>query len=436
MTDRLVRAIGRWSLAALMLNTVIGASIFGLPALIATHLGSVSPLGFLVAAAAVAIIAGCLAEVASQFRETGGPYLYARAAFGQFVAIQIGWFTWLTRIASAAAAANLFTSYLAQFVPVVDSWTMVRGPVLIGLIACLAALNYRGVANGTRVSNLFTLIKLIVVFVFVAGGLAALALQPNLQVQPAPVAITASSWLDGLLLMVVAFGGFEAALFPSGESRDPRHDVPMALAVALSIATVIYVGMQYVVVYTLADPGATTKPVADSALRFLGSVGAPLVAAGALVSQVGSLSANMIHTPRVLFAMGEQGDLPGFFGTVHPRFRTPSVAIALFAIVLAVFALLGSYQWNVTLTGISRMFIYGSIAAALPVLRRRHPKADAFRLPGGVVFSGLALIFTVALATRMDVRGLAVAAGTFTLAGGNWLWARPRRDKAAYRVTQ
>src|SRR5262249_18301255 len=147
----------------------------------------------------------------------------------------------------------------------------------------------------------------------------------------------------------------------------------------------------------LADPAATTKPVADSAQRFLGSVGAPLVAAAALVSQVGSLSANMLHTPRVLFAMGEQGDLPGFLGTVHARFRTPSVAIALFAIVLAVFALLGSYQWNVTLTGISRMFIYGSIAAALPVLRRRQARADAFRLPGGVAFSGLALIFTVVL---------------------------------------
>src|SRR5580704_7056537 len=97
-TKSLVRAIGRWSLAALMLNTIIGASIFGLPSLLAAHLGKFSPAGYFVTAVGIAAITACLAEVASQFREAGGPYLYARAAFGPFVAIQIGWLTWLTRI--------------------------------------------------------------------------------------------------------------------------------------------------------------------------------------------------------------------------------------------------------------------------------------------------------------------------------------------------
>src|ERR1700676_4563198 len=112
---RLVRAIGRWSLAALMINTMIGSSIFGLPSLIAAHLGRFSPAGYLVAFAGVAVIAACLAEVASQFQEAGGPYLYARAAFGPFVGIQIGWLTWLARISAASAVANLFLSYLTRF---------------------------------------------------------------------------------------------------------------------------------------------------------------------------------------------------------------------------------------------------------------------------------------------------------------------------------
>src|SRR6266436_6334360 len=111
----LVRPVGRWGLAALMLNTMIGASIFGLPSLIAARLGRLSPLAYVVAA----VVAACLSEVASQFTDTGGPYLYARAAFGRFVAIQIGWLTWLTRIASASAVVNLFVSYLGEVLPAV-----------------------------------------------------------------------------------------------------------------------------------------------------------------------------------------------------------------------------------------------------------------------------------------------------------------------------
>src|SRR5216684_3992304 len=139
-TKGLVRTIGRWSLAALMVNTMIGASIFGLPALIAARLGRWSPLGFLVAFAGISVIAACLAEVASQFRETGGPYLYARAAFGRFLAIQNGWLMWLTRISAVSAVANLFTTYRGEFFPAVRA-PLARAGVLTLLIGFLAVVN-------------------------------------------------------------------------------------------------------------------------------------------------------------------------------------------------------------------------------------------------------------------------------------------------------
>src|SRR5882762_274272 len=156
----LVRAIGRWSLAALMVNTMIGASIFGTPSLIAGHLGRLSPAGYLVAAAGLAVIMACFAEVASQFPEAGGPYLYAREAFGQFVGIQIGWLTWLSRISAGSAVANLFISYLSEFLPVVNN-PIARTGVLALLIAVLATVNYRGVNGGNRLSNFFTAAKLL-----------------------------------------------------------------------------------------------------------------------------------------------------------------------------------------------------------------------------------------------------------------------------------
>jgi amino acid transporter len=424
---KLVRAIGRWSLAALMLNTMIGASLFGLPSLLAALLGGLSPVGYLVTAVGIAVIAACLAEVGSQFREAGGPYIYARAAFGSFVAIQIGWLTYLSRIAASAAAADLFVSYLSQFYPTVEGWTM-RAAVLALLIGFLAIVNYRGVTSGTRLSNIFTIAKLLVVVVFIGGGLIALLLRPAIRVTPQAASITASDWLAAVLLMINAFGGFEAALFVAGETRDPRKDAPIALSIALITVTLVSIAMQYVVIHTLPNATVTAKPAADAALHFLGPLGASLISAGALVSVYGYLSANILHTPRLTFAMGEHGDFPSFFAAVHSRFHTPYISILIFAGILIIFSVGGTYRWNVTLTAVSRLFIYGSIAAALPVLRKKHPNADAFRLPGGILFPVLALIFVGLLAAKIRFGELTILAITFTLAFVNWFWTiRHRR---------
>jgi len=223
--------------------------------------------------------------------------------------------------------------------------------------------------------------------------------------------------------MINSLGGFEAALFLSGETRDPRKDAPIALLIALATATFLYVAVQYIVIHRLAAATSAAKPVADAAQHFLGPFGASLIAAGALISVYGYLSANMLHTPRLTFAMGEQGDFPSFFAAVHPRFRTPSVSIVTFAVLLVVFSVAGSYQWNAILSAISRLFIYASIAAALPVLRRKQPHADAFRLPGGMFFVVLALLFTGVLVTKIHLGGLMVLAVTFAVAVLNWLWA-------------
>jgi amino acid transporter len=420
-TKSLVRAIGRWSLAALMLNTVIGASIFGLPSLLAAHLGKFSPAGYLVTAVGIGVVAACLAEVASQFREAGGPYLYARASFGRFAAIQIGWLTWLTRIVATAAAADLFISYLTQFFPSAEAWA-VRAMVLGLLIGLPAAANYLGVTSGTRLSNFFTITKLLVVLLFIAAGLMALVLRPDVRVVPQAMSVTRGDWLAAVLLMINSFGGFEAAFFLSGETRDPRKDAPIALLIALVTATFLYVAVQYIVIHTLPTATTAAKPVADAAQHFLGRYGASLIAAGALISVYGYLSANMLHTPRLAFAMGQQGDFPAFFAAVHPRFRTPYVSIVTFAVLLVIFSVAGNFQWNATLSAISRLFIYASIAAALPALRKKQPHADAFRLPGGMFFVVLALLFTGVLVTQIHFGGLLVLAVTFALALLNWLW--------------
>jgi basic amino acid/polyamine antiporter, APA family len=408
-----------------MLNTMIGASIFGIPSIIAGYLGKLSPAGYLLAFAGVAVIAACLAEVSSYFQEAGGPYLYTRVAFGRFAAIQIGWLTWLSRITACSGVANLFITYLSSFFPAVArGW--IRATILTVLIGFLAAVNYRGVSGGKALSNFFTITKVLLLTLFIAGGFLALALHPSLRVTPAAVPLTAANCFQAILLMVYAYGGFEAALFASGEASDPRKDAPVALLIAIVTATLLYICVQVVVIFTLANPAATTKPAVDSARQFLGPVGVTLVAAGTLISVYGYLSANMLHTPRVTFAMGERGDFPSLFAAIHPRFRTPHLSIVVFAIMLILFSIGGNFRWNASLSAISRLFMYGAIVAALPVLRRKYPQGGKFRLPAGMFFAVVGLAFMGVLLTQIHRAELIVLSITFAVALLNWLWARGR----------
>jgi basic amino acid/polyamine antiporter, APA family len=425
----LVRVIGRWSLVALMINTMIGASIFGLPAVIAAYLGKWSPAGYFVAFAGISVIAACMAEVASQFQEAGGPYLYARAAFGRFVAIQNGWLLWLARVAAVAGVANLFIVYLGEFFPVVKT-PVPRAGILAALIGFLAAVNYRGVASGNRVSNFFTVAKVLLLSFFIVTGFFSLLLHPNLRVTPQATAGTAADWFGALLLMVYAYGGFESALIASGEARNARKDIPAALFTAIGITTFLYLAVQVLVVYTIQNAGASETPVVDSARRFLAPLGVQIIAAGTLVSAYGYLSANMLHTPRIFFAMSQRQDFPASLGRVHPVFRTPHISIVIFAAAIFLFSVAGTFRWNAILSGVARLFVYGTVAAALPLLRKKQPQVDAFRLPFGSLFSLLGLVFSGALIARMHRGELIVISGTFALALFNWLWVRNRQDSS------
>ena len=419
----LVRTIGRWSLTALMVNSIVGVSIFKLPADLAARLGGLSPISCLGAGVGILIIAGCIAEVSSYYEETGGLYLYARDALGRFAGLLVAWLTWLTRIAAPAAAANLFCTYAAQFYPVIGTR---RGElfVLAVLIGHLALLNYIGVKTGKNVSNFFTAIKVGFLLFFVVAALLALLLKPELRVAaPLPVA-SAKNWFQAMLLLVYAYGGFEGALFIGGETNNPKRDTPIALLTALGVVCVIYTAVQFAVVAILPDAGASARPLADAAQRFLGHGGGIAIALAALVSAYGYLSANLLHAPRVTFALAEQGDFPALLGAVHPRYRTPYVSIVLYAVLVFVFAALGNFEWNAVLSAVSRLAVYGAMALAVPLLRRRGDRQAQFVLPMPYLFAGLSLIFSLVLLTQMGKGEFAVVGTTCMVALLNWLVVR------------
>jgi APA family basic amino acid/polyamine antiporter len=420
----LVRAIGRWSLAALVVNSVIGSGIFALPADVARLIGGASPWAVLMAGAAAGVIMACFAEVASQFADAGGPYLYTRAAFGRLVGIEMGWMLWLVRLAAPAATANLFVIYCGEF------WQhatklLPRFLILTLLYGILTLINYRGVRASTQVSNVFTVAKLVPLFlVAIAGTVYLLAGHKASAILP--IEAGRSEWQQAALLLVFAYGGFETALTPLGEAKDPRRDAVFALFTGLATCTVLYTAIQWVVIGVLSDPAHSARPLADVARLALGPGGAAFVSVGALVSVYGYLGANILGVPRITFALAENGDFPAVFSAIHPRFRTPYVSILAFALLSWLLALLGSFTWNATLSAVARLLYYGLVCAALPVFRRKQPGSALFRLPGGIFFGVLGAGICIALITGVNLSGSLILLVTAAVALINWLLVRRR----------
>jgi APA family basic amino acid/polyamine antiporter len=423
----LVRAIGRWSLLALAVNSVIGSGVFGLPAIVAGLLGKQSTLAVLVAGAAIGVIIACFAEVASYFSDAGGPYLYGRTAFGQLIGILVGWTLYLAQAAAPAANANLFVIYLAEFWPQAKD-PAARFDILTLLIGFLALVNMLGVRQGTRVSNIFTVAKILPLLMIISTGAAIAIFRPA----PLPVvgAMSGNVWLKAMVLLFFAYGGFESALAPASEAKDPRRDTAFALLGALVACTAIYALVQWVVVGVLGAGATSDRPLAEVARMTMGERGAALVSVGAMLSVYGYLSAKLLAMPRLTFALAEGGDLPHVFAAVSRRFHTPWLSILIYAVAVWGLAVAGNFTWNVTLSVGARLFYYGVTCAALIMLRRKSSERAWFRLPGGPVLAVLGVLICLALVTQVDLSKSKILVATFAAGVINWVWARWRGQRS------
>jgi amino acid transporter len=417
----LVRSIRRWDLTAAIVNGVIGSGIFGLPGEMARRTGPWSPLVAFLGGLAFLAILLCFAEVASRFRDPGGPYLYAREAFGPFVGFEVGWLTFCTRVLSAAAALNVFALYLAEL------WSPAgtpvgRGLVMLGVASAMTVVNIVGVRQATWTINAFTLAKLLPLGLLILLGL------PRVQASVLKSqAVTSPDWTGAFLLMVFAYGGFEAALIPASEARDPQRDTGFALLAALSLVATFYVLLQLVVVGVLPGAGAYKASIAAAYAALLGKPGVVLASLAAMLSVCGWATGSLLQSPRILFSMAERGEVPRVFGAVHPRFRTPHVAIVTYAAASLGFGLLGGFAWNAIVAAAIRLIYYGLTCVALLVLRRGDREPPAFRVPGAIAPVGAAFCFLL-LAFRVgDVAGILLSltvAGVVLFALGSRLRAR------------
>lgn len=382
---RLLRAIRRWDLVALVLNFIVGAGIFGLPSRVHALAGDYSLLAYVACAIPVFLIILCFAEVSSRFNQTGGLYLYGRATFGPLVGFEIGWLAWLARLTGFAALCNLFADYLGLFLPV-SAPGPARAAAVAIVVVGVTVVNLRGVRQASIFNNIFTIGKLLPLLLVVGGSFF---IDPARYSAAGPPEY--SGFSAAVLLLVFAFTGFENAVIPAGEARDPRRDLPFALLTGTALATVLYIAIQAVSIGVVPGLASSERPLADVGARLFGQYGAAFIAVGALVSIIGTLNGVLLAGSRLLFAMGEQGDLPPFFVRTHARFRTPHVAIVITAIGVVLLTVTGTFLSLVRLSTVIRLVTYAATCAAVPILRRRAGSPAAFSVPGGDLVAGVAL---------------------------------------------
>lgn len=420
MTD-LLRAVSRRQLVGLAINDVVGSGVFLLPAATALLLGPSSVFVILLAGFAVGLLVLCFAAAASYFDEPGGAYVYTREPFGPFVGFEIGFMTWLARIASIASLANGFALAVEYFWPGAAAGVP-RAAIIVALIGLLTWINVVGVQHGARTAVVLVIAKLVPLAVFIVVGLFFVEWSRTVpQGMPEMDAIGETA-----LLMLFAYAGFENTGAAAGEYRNPRRDVPFALLTMIVAVTLLYTLVQLVALGTLPDVATSASPVAESAGTFLGPAGAMLMTVAALLSIAGNLGNTLLVGPRYLYALAKDGFGPAVVARVHPRFRTPHVAIIVLGLIALVLALTGSFVELAKLSVVARLVTYIGTAAALPVLRRKlSGRPGAFELPGGVVIPALALLLSLVFLTSADWGNL--AAGAIALAVGGVIYVLRRR---------
>jgi basic amino acid/polyamine antiporter, APA family len=421
----LARAVSRWEVVALGANDVIGSGVYLLPATAAAALGPASLWAVLAAGGLVLMLVLCFAEAGSLFDEPGGPYVYTREAFGEFVGFEVGWMTWIARVAAAASLSN----GVAQAVTGV--WSGAAGGagralVVIAVLGGLTAINVAGVKHGARTAVILIVCKLLPLLLLIAAGVFAIHWD---RVFPVP-----NPGMKGLgqvaLLLLFAYAGFENTAGAAGEYRNPRRDVPFALIVTIAGVTAIYTLIQLVALGVVPGLGSSKTPLAEAAGILVGRSGIWLLTVGGVLSIIGTNNNSILAGGRYLYALAARGRVPRVFAAVHPQLRTPWVALLTHGAIAVPLALSGTFAEIAALSVIARMASYIGTAAAVPVLRRKLPATErTVRLPGGPAIPIAALVVCLIFLSSATTRNL--VAGAIALGLGAIIYVARRGSAGA-----
>jgi amino acid transporter len=395
----LERAIGGFGFGIININSVIGAGIFGLPAAAAAMSGAFSPWLFVLSGLLVLTVVLSFAEAASMFQKSGGALAYASHAFGPFVGFQTGWLAYLSRVAAMGANTNLLVTYASWFWAPLDTepW---HSTTLVAIFGALTWLNVVGVRNSVALLYVFTVLKLLPLSLLILFGLGKIDLGMLMGAETPNIGELG----EGILLVLYAYVGFEGTTVTAGEGKNPRRDLPRALVNTILIIGAIYILVQLVAMGVMPNLEESDKALADVAAILFGPVGAAVLILGAVFSIGGNLHSSLLSAPRMTFALARDGSLPAVLARVHPRYHTPHVSIWLYGALCLAMALTGTFVWLAVISTLVRLLTYMICIAALPRLRKTiAPRENQFRLPGGLLIPGIAMVLCLWLVTHASL---------------------------------
>ncbi len=408
----LVRALGPLGLAAGTISMMIGAGIFAVPSELAASLGPYAPLAFMACALGIGAVALCFAEGGSRVPTSGGIYGYVEAAMGPLPGYIAGTLLWVSDILAVASVAAALADVAASQVSTTHL-TAVRSALIVGVIGAVAAVNVAGVARGARLITATTALKLLPLVVFVAGGAVSVH-GANFSIPP--------DWQPeglgrALILAAFALTGMETTLCASGEVARPSRTIPLALAIAITSVTLLYVAIQ-LITQGILGPALThsAAPLADAMGR-LGPGLHIMMLAGTAFAMLGMIAADILGSPRMVFAFARDGLLPRVLGRVHPRTHTPYVAILAYATLAIVLALTGSFA-ELAMLASAALYVAGCFAT-WRLARRGVALAGAplnFRWLGAAALIGAgSMLLLIGLGSRTEILGLAALIGVSVL---------------------
>jgi basic amino acid/polyamine antiporter, APA family len=422
--ESLPRVIGVAGLGLMAVNFIVGSGIFGLPGLVAAQLGAAALLAYLVVIVLIFLVGLCFAETGSRVVTTGGLYTYAHIAFGPIVGGIAGTLSWAANcVVPNAAVSNLLVDTLAAAVPRLGN-PLPRTAILAVLYSFFVVVNVRSTRHGTRLSALLCIIKLLPLVALVAVGAFAVH-GANLHWVGTP------SWAklgEGCILVFFAFMGAEGALTVGGEVIRPARTVPRAIALALTLVAILYIGLQLVAQGVLGPALATSgAPLVGAALVVFGPWGERAIVAAIVISVLGYLAADFLSSPRNLLALAERGQLPRALSVIHPRFGTPTASIVTYTILCAVVAWTGSFRQLVIIASSGTLLMYLICCLGLLRLRAKNIAMDGepFHAPGGSFVPIAASAIIVSMLTTLEWREL-IAAFTLVAASGTVYWLHGR----------
>lgn len=383
--EGLKRVVGVSGLSLNIINITIGAGIFALPAIVGVELGAFSVYAYIFCGIMMATIMLCYAEIGSRITNTGGSYAYVSAAFGDFAGFIISWlavFGW--SILGSAALMNIIADSLSVIFPVFSNpW--IRGLFFFVLLGFLVLTNIRGAKQGVAFIKWITIIKLLPLFGIIIFGFTLIN-SDNLYWEYLP---SIKTFGNTTLILFFAFAGFETALGVSGEIKNPKRTIPLGILLGGGLVLIIYLLLQTVTQGILGPQMGSVKdaPLAAVAQSIVGILGSTILLVAAAISCFGSVSTDVLNTPRVLYAGANDGLFPKFLGKIHPKFATPYWSIICFAGLIFIFSISGGFQQLAVLASAAILLIYLLVIFATIKLRMKKQETTekTFIVPGGLI---------------------------------------------------